>query len=1168
LITNSRNLALIASESPDITKKRLIRSGLMAVNETTIFDYRQDTWLGKAAPDHAQEWLASGVDPGIVSLNVETLIDTATQPHSDSLFPIAERLNWKLTRFGQARSALRGWWVSGIDPFTWEPMTWGRFKPDANTPVFDREKSKPAKYLSPSLGPGSSRLILLQVPDSIWQRVAERHGQQLPADRSQGFWHWVWQQRLPVILTEGEKKAGCLLSLGHAAIALPGIFSGYRKSTGKLIPELEVFADRKRTISICFDFETRSVPLKHLNLAITKLGQLLQANGAVVQVIALPGPEKGVDDFVVAQGEDGFEQLEQAAQPLGLWQSQQLWSLTYPPALVLNQPYLGDLSYPDSGLVCIKSAKGSGKTTALQGLIRQASQTGRKALVITHRIQLGRAICHSIGIDWIEDLHQSETEGLLGYGLCIDSLHPTSQARFDPQAWKGAIVILDEVEQVLWHALNSLTCYDHRVKILETLRELVQVVLSSGGLLIAQDADLSDVSISYLTGLTEQPIVPWLITNQWQPEHNWQVSIYHTPNPAPLVARLTATLESGAVFIALDSQKVQGRWSSKNLERYLQQRFPTKRILRIDSETVADPEHAAYGIVEHLNQQITCYDIVLATPTIGTGVSIDVQGHFQAVFGIFQGVIPDAEARQALARVREPIPRYVWAAPFGPGKVGNGSCSYQDVITSTTRLVKYNIALLKEIDFDVDQQTDPITLRTWAKMAARVNTSLWSYRQQLNQGLQNEGHQLTVVTTDLTEILTATLKDNPNQPAEQLAQHLSQGRLQIPGYEFLEQQHTKSETTSVLVGMAQVKQDYQEQEAKAVSSAEAIAKPDYETLKEQRAKTWEERCAIRKYELQRRYAMPVTAELKLKDDQGWFNQLRLHYYLSQDVLLVHQRDYKEWQGHLNRGEGKVALQDVRLLTAQVEALKGLGILHLLNPEREIRAADTDIQQIAQYCIAYSQDIKTLFNLTISERMTPIEIVQALLSKLALKLTCIRRDQANDGRRGGVRVYQYCPPNDQRELIFAQWQQRDSALISASKAQDHAETNQDDQTISNARIGLATVDDPPPDISKLDQSEVGSITRKPPIPELQPCASGLNQVLAQTSSPANTQSRISIGSVVQVATQTDNWLVVELKSTAAKLRSLSNETECIQPLAALMPAQIPAVRVQFASYSSA
>ncbi|WP_148288980.1 DUF3854 domain-containing protein, partial [Kamptonema formosum] len=32
-----------------------------------------------------------------------------------------------------------------------------------------------------------------------------------------GFWEWVLKNRVPVKPTEGEKKAGCLLTLGYAA---------------------------------------------------------------------------------------------------------------------------------------------------------------------------------------------------------------------------------------------------------------------------------------------------------------------------------------------------------------------------------------------------------------------------------------------------------------------------------------------------------------------------------------------------------------------------------------------------------------------------------------------------------------------------------------------------------------------------------------------------------------------------------------------------------------------------------------------------------------------------------------------------------------------------------------------------------------------------------------
>ncbi len=983
--------------------------------------------------DHWQEWRDSGVDPDIISRNVETLTDTASHDYGQSLFPIAERLNWKVTRFGQTvRPRLRGWWVSGVDPLNhWQRMTWGRFKPDAQTPIMDRQKGKAAKYLSPSLGSGSSRLVLLDVSLAIWQRVAERYGVSIESgDRPLGFWHWVWKSNLPIILTEGEKKAGCLLTQGYAAISLPGIFNGYRKDNRQLIPDLAQFATTNRPVYICFDYETNPKTIQNITIATTRLGRLLAKSGCLVNVISLPGPDKGIDDLIVNQGAAVFEPLYQTAPALEFWLATQLWALTYRPALVVNRPYLGQIPYPTSGLACIKSAKGTGKTTALQPLITAAIGVGRKVLVITHRIQLGRAICNSIGIDWIEEVKESETQGMLGYGLCIDSLHPTSQARFNPEAWKGAIVILDEVEQIIWHALNSSTCYEHRVKILETLRHLVQIVLSSNGLIIAQDADLSDVSINYLKGLLDEPIEPWLVVNQWQPAQGWDVCFYDTKNPAPLVAAMETTLQDGAIFIALDSQKASGRWSSKNLEQYFHTRYPDKRILRIDSESVADPQHPAYGIVERLNQAITGYDIVLATPTIGTGVSIDVRGHFKAVFGLFQGVTPDAESRQALARVREPVPRLVWAARFGPGKVGNGSCNYQDVIQATTKAVQYNIALLKSVDFDIDTQTDPITLRSWAKMAARVNASLWSYRQELRHGLVMEGHDVKTLTDDLFAYLPPDLQTYYTEIGQQqgkaaialaLQTDLQNGTLQISGVEWLPHQPQTKQLTDTIKA---IQSNSQLAEAEAIALAPTITPIQYASLKDQRAKTIEERHTQQKHELQHRYAVPVTPELKLKDDAGWYAQLRLHYYLTHDPALVQLRDVKEWQSHLDRGNGKIALQDVRLITAQVATLKALGIVELLDPNRSIRATDTDITHLRHQALLYRHDIKAVLNLTISDKMTPMEIVQALLNKLGLKLTCVSRDVTPDGRRGGIRVYQFIPPEDDRDRIFAEWLHRD------------------------------------------------------------------------------------------------------------------------------------------------
>ena len=975
--------------------------------------------LGKrVASDHEQEWLDSGVDSKIVHLNVLTLTDCEVDGHRREMrYPIAERLNWKVTRSNQ-KKALRGWWVSGVDPLNqWQQMSWGRFKPDAATPIMDSTKGKAAKYLSPSLGKGSSRLILLDVPSSVWEKVSARYRIAISKqDYRQGFWNWVRANSVPVVLTEGEKKAGCLLSFGYAAIALPGIFGGYRSEGQQIIPELAVFTQSPRDFYICFDYETRSTVIQQIEIAISKLGMLLTRASARVKIVTLPGPEKGVDDFVVASGIGAFDAIVAVAPMLDSWQAAQAWQLTYVPQVTLNQPYLGDIEYPRSGLACIKSAKGTGKTTALRSLVRTARESDRKVLVITHRIQLGKSICQSVGLPWITDAKPA-VRAIEGFGLCIDSLHPHSQAKFEVSDWEGAIVILDEIEQVLWHALNSTTCYNSRVRILETLKSLIQTVLSTGGLIVIQDADLSDISIDYLLTLAQIPIAPWLLVNDWTIDRSAISYVYETKNPSALLLRLEQVLETGAVYVCLDSQKVKGRWSSRNLETYFCDRFPEKRVLRIDSETVTDPAHPAYGIAQDINGVVKNYDIVLATPTIGTGVSIEITGYFAGVFGIFNGVTSDAESRQALARVREGVPRYLWASHYGLGKIGNGSCYYRDIAASTTKSVKYNIMLLQQVDFDLDRGSDPVALRTWSKLAARVNLSLIRYRREMQLGLQREGHQLTIVTED-----AATILNDPHYSVEDL-HALTVGDRTVDGYEYLGLHHSELAIEDVYRTLSQVRQDNQ------IAEAEAIAESVELILGDGQRDYQNQRCSQRKSELKSRYSVNVTSDLFLKDEQGWHAQLQLHYYLTHDPLFVRLRDRAMLKSHLDRGNGQVALQDIKLLTAQVEMLRAIGLLGLLDAERRTRSSDEDVQRMWATLLAHRQDVRTLFNLNLTDRMAPMTMIQSILAKLDVRLICVSRDRNMvSGCRGGLRVYKYVVPDDERDRIFAQWKAIDEGCL--------------------------------------------------------------------------------------------------------------------------------------------
>ncbi|PSB25370.1 plasmid replication protein, CyRepA1 family [Stenomitos frigidus] len=939
---------------------------------------------------HWQEWLESGVDPDIIALNVESLSDLEFDPltHDVTGTPIADRLNRTYTRFGHQVKATRGWWVSGIDPLNgYQSMEWGRFKPDADTPILDWQKQTPAKYLSPSYGANSSRVTFLRVPRHLWERTAQRYGIPIASTFTE-FWEWVFTLNVPIILCEGEKKAACLLTLGYAAIALPGINTGARskdeagnRMLPRLIPELQHFATPERAIYVCFDYETKFKTIQAINREADKLGYLFRFAKAKPFKINLPGPQKGVDDFVAAQGADAFDALYRTAASLD--PAEEYSRLTFPVALALKQRYLGNLPIPVSAkLVGIKSPKGTGKTEALKAIVSEAHANGQRVLLITHRVQLGQAICDRVGLNYVTELRTSQDGDLLGYGVCVDSLHPESQARFNAAYWKNAVVILDESEQVIWHTLSADTeIRNHRPEVLRQLKELFSAVLESEqGKIILSDADLSNLSLQFVRLLAESKIQPWLCVNEYKPEQPWTIHHYEQTTPIQWLKGLEEAIAQGdKVLVLTHSRGVKSKWSSKTLETYFAQKHPEKRILRIDSRTIADAEHAAHLCTAKFDQVVReeDYDIVIATPTLETGISIDLKGHFQSVWGCFQGVTAENSVRQFLARLREPVDRHIWIAKRGLGQVGNGSASFKSLVSSQKAIASLNLQFL-EVEGDTVRTFDD-ALTIWGRIGCRINASIPTYRETICRNLEREGHTLVNASrTDGLEALNAAV--------------------------------------------TQVRDAQKQAEYAAIAAAAVITEQQYEELKAKKTKNEAEFFQERKHFLHQYYQTDVDSELVAKDDDGWRPQIRLHYYLTLGQPYLKERDAHTFASKHSGGELWEPTFNRDQLSAKVNLIKTLGLLDLLNPDESYHAEHAAIIHTATIARQYAQAVRNVLGISISPKQTGMQIAQSLLQVLGLKL----RYSGRPGQRGAPRkrLYQYEPPDDGRDDIFQRWQERD------------------------------------------------------------------------------------------------------------------------------------------------
>jgi hypothetical protein len=971
-------------------------------------------------PKHYQELLDSNIDPAIAALNFKSLSYNSAFEYLTANISFDRRNDGRITDKDMRKYSFLsagGWWCSGIDILTMTDSLWGCFKPD--TPRLDHDKNKPIKYEHPHKTP--TEIFCLKVPPNIWAFIAKRYNVLLPDDYQTlphaAFWQWVIDNNLPIILTEGAKKAACLLSLGYIAIGLPGIYSAYRTPKNEddesisepyLIDQLKPFATHGRLIIFGFDQDTKRKTIRNVNLAISRTAKHFLKRGCAVSILTWNNTlGKGIDDAIV--NGLNFDQIYKDASSLNDWEVLQSRKLIYfERNLELNQRYLGNIPLPDQTLTAIISPKNTGKTTLLENWTNEIVHSGNKRiLIISHRVILGQELGDKMGVPHLSELKHSPQGQYFGMSLNIDSLHPYCGSKFNPNDWKGAYLIIDEVVQLLRHLLFSNTCIKHRVSIIKNFKALLRTVAQSGGKIFIADADLNDVTLTLIkayAGLDDSDI--FLIENTYKFQEKWDIHTFSQPHPTALIDQLDKQLEQQKkCFVCLSSKKTLNSYSSQNLESRYRQMFPHLKILRIDADTVNEPNHPAFNCINRLNDILKHYDLVLTTSVIETGVSITVK-HFDAVFGLFLGVQSTDSVRQHLSRYRPCVPRYLWTNPVSSNRIGSGSTSIRELLSAEHRKDKANISrlFLTGLEESPDGNFEPLALKTWATLAAIHNYGMWHYREQIYHDLADEGHNLTEFAS------------SPH-PSELKA--------------LDSQLKTHSRTSYDL-------------DCQQITNSEEISNQKFEELSRKQFKTAQERLEYEKGRLQRKYLIPVTVDLIKQDHRKWGQHITLDYYLSLGRDFLFDRDKQILLSALEHGNGHYFKPDMNrvLLGNKINLLNSLNIPQLLKRE-EISNVDPLLIDFAHECEIKQYEIKLHLGIDISKYSTPIQRYQVIIALLGYKLPELRKQ----GARGQqVRIYgtaapdfvrdkkgkvaiadgKATPVSDMRELVFDAWLKRDIA----------------------------------------------------------------------------------------------------------------------------------------------
>ena len=322
------------------------------------------------------------------------------------------------------------------------------------------------------------------------------------------------------------------------------------------------------------------------------------------------------------------------------------------------------------GITLIKAEKGVGKSTLIAKLIPEKA----RILGLTPRVSLTNTMAEKFGLtsyqEEFSNVHQIRT--LAKLAICYNSLYKIEGTTYE-------IVVIDEGIQLVRH-LKSMTVKE-RVACLRVLK----AILRAATYVIFLDADISAnylqlmLSEEFGFGFGDREI--HLVDNSYKPAASQSrvINEYLTPEGKPdeklFLSNLLNDAKNAGLFYGSNSKgdclkkaaflihELSDKTDADELHEQsiiAEEHFITevagRRVITLTSKNTSVPEVRAF--TDNINAELRKSDILICSPSLGTGVSIDaVEGKafFEKVYCRFSkraGNTPQ-DCAQHMARVRD-----------------------------------------------------------------------------------------------------------------------------------------------------------------------------------------------------------------------------------------------------------------------------------------------------------------------------------------------------------------------------------------------------------------------------------------------------------------------------------------------------------------------------------
>jgi Origin of replication binding protein len=313
---------------------------------------------------------------------------------------------------------------------------------------------------------------------------------------------------------------------------------------------------------------------------------------------------------------------------------------------VINQQFLGSLQLTHR-ITGLKSPKGTGKTLSISEVL-QSLPSNKKKLVLGHRVALLAEAAERHGLDYYRDEDSGKVKAgnqldnsTSGLALCVNSI-----PRLTLEHWKHiGILVIDEASQFVEHLFGDL-CRDKRRELFEKLR----FILNHSERIVLADADLNQSTVDFFCELMGKENEVSVVVNEFRPLGTPYMEV---SDRSTLIGLAGVLLHQNKRVMFCCSSKAMSAVVYKTLGVQL----PDKKGFLFNSDNSDKPEGIEF--VRSINKSVTEYDYVVTSPSLGTGVSIDVE-HFHSVF-LLASVncqIDEKQLHQLFHRVRHPQARF------------------------------------------------------------------------------------------------------------------------------------------------------------------------------------------------------------------------------------------------------------------------------------------------------------------------------------------------------------------------------------------------------------------------------------------------------------------------------------------------------------------------------